>query len=608
MVSFDSSQDVIARIKDQADLVRIIGESVNLKKSGARYLGCCPFHGEKTPSFSVHPGKQFFYCFGCGESGDVFDFMMKYHHLDFPAALKDLAGRLQIPLPERSLSPQAKKKAEQRKRLLVLNKRVAVLYREVLLQSQEAGAARDYLKNRQIGSEPQETFQIGYAPSVEQSGWHFLGTRLSKSELKDAEEVGLVVKNDRGGYYDRFRDRIMFPIFDIRGKVIGFGGRIVGEGQPKYMNSPESLVFNKSTALFGFFQTMSAVRKGKRAILVEGNFDLVSLVAGGCTNVVAPLGTALTRGQLALLKRSCPEGVLLFDGDKAGIKAAVRAVPLFLAEELSGRVALLPEGHDPDTFIREKGLQELNTLIEGASPLPEFAFEQLVANHGLTLDGKRKIVAELTPLVNAAPSTLQQTVVVAHFAEKLGLPPEELKGMLTVSSEPVPQMVPEEQQPYPGEEGLRPLTPAQNYLVRFMVFNPTDFETLDQAGIRNCLGGTVGEILYLQMKAMLNEGRQVQPEELLTALPVGAERQFVKELLINAAPLEDPAELTDLSGDNKNEMSELLEWIKRDALKRQSAGLMAKIEESQANGDVKSLTKYMAEKVEIERELQGLSG
>ena len=217
MSGFESREDVTAKVKEQADIVRIIGECVELKKSGARYLGLCPFHGEKTPSFSVHPVKQFFYCFGCGESGDVFSFMMKYHNLDFPAALKDLAAKYQIPLPEKPLSQQEKQRASLRKRMVAVNIKVAAIYRDYLHQSSDAGAARSYLKNRQIGPATQERFQIGYAPSVERGGWNFLGGCLDDEEIGIAETLGLLVKKDRGGYYDRFRDRIMFPISDLAG-------------------------------------------------------------------------------------------------------------------------------------------------------------------------------------------------------------------------------------------------------------------------------------------------------------------------------------------------------------------------------------------------------
>ncbi len=597
-------EDIVSKVKEQADIVRIIGERVDLKKSGTRHLGLCPFHGEKTPSFSVHSGKQFFYCFGCGETGDVFSFMMKYYSLDFPSALKELAARYHIQLPEKPLSHQEKQRNTMRKRMYALNSKVAGIYREYLLNSSDAKLARNYLEKRQIALPIQDLFQIGYAPAVEHVGWNYLGSCLNKEEISIAVSLGLLVKKDSGGFYDRFRDRILFPIMDPAGKVIGFGGRIVGEGQPKYMNSPESDLFNKSKSLFGLFQNQDAIRKERSTILVEGNFDLVSLVNGGCKNVTAPLGTALTRGQLALIKRSVEEAVLLFDGDAAGIKAAIRAVPLFLAEELSGKVALLPVGHDPDTFIKEQGIDKLMALINEASPLPEFVYEQLVLEHGLTLDGKRQILQELKPLIQAAASPLQQSVVISHFAQKLQISQEDIKMVLERDQRPAPSR----DQETINETGLRPLTPAQIHVVRFMVLNPSCFGKLEQAGVRECLDGTIGEVLFLQIGEMFREKEDLQPEELLTVLPEGIERSFVADLLVKAADQLATTEGNELTDKHKGELEELIEWIRCDLLKRQSKKLTMKIIEIQESGDFDTLQKLLAEKIATENAIQGTIG
>lgn len=602
MSDFESNDDVAARIKEQADIVMIIGERVDLKKSGSRYLGLCPFHGEKTPSFSVHPAKQFFYCFGCGESGDVFSFVMKYHNLDFSGALKELAERFHIQLPERPLSHQEKRKASIRKKMVEVNRKVTSIFRDYLLKSANAERARRYLKNRQISLQVQDKFQIGYAPSTDSVGWNFLSGYLRGEEINVAESLGLIVKKDSGGYYDRFRDRVMFPISGPTGNVIGFGGRIVGDGQPKYMNSPESAMFDKSKSLFGFFQNQDAIRKERKAVLVEGNFDLISLVDCGFSNVTAPLGTALTSGQLILLKRFCEEVVLLFDGDAAGVKAAVRAVPLFLAAELSGKVALLPEGHDPDSFVRERGLDELRKLTSQAMPLPEFVFEKLVEEYGLTLDGKRRIAQELKPLVQAAASPLQQSVVVTHFSEKLGLPVEDLRKVVEQGSEKVKEPVVGKK--IDNETRLEPLTSAQDHIIRFMVLNPSYFHELECAGIRKCLEGTIGEVLFLQMKRMVEAGGDLQPEELLTVLPEGVERFFVAQLLENASFGEHMNDISGITGENERGKIELIEWIRCDQLRRKSERLTVKMREMQSVGDFDGLQQLLAEKVNIDNELR----
>ena len=296
MVSGEFRDDITARIKEESDIVQVVGECVDLKKSGTRFLGLCPFHGEKTPSFSVHSGQQFFHCFGCGESGDVFTFVMKYYGLDFPDAIKLLAGKYNIELPERRRSPEEELRAKKKEQLFAVNEKAASIYSGYLLESTGAKAAKAYLQKRGVTEDILTRFRIGYAPAVEVEGWNYLGGRFSGAESKAATEAGLLVARENGGTYDRFRDRIVFPIADISGRICGFGGRIVGEGQPKYLNSPESPVFNKSNLLLGLYQQKEDIRRNNEAVLVEGNFDLISLVAAGCTNVVAPLGTALNPG------------------------------------------------------------------------------------------------------------------------------------------------------------------------------------------------------------------------------------------------------------------------------------------------------------------------
>jgi len=600
MISDESRDDITARIKEAADIVQVIGECVELKRSGTRFLGLCPFHGEKTPSFSVHSGQQFFHCFGCGESGDVFSFMMKYHSLDFPEAVKTLANRYHIELPERRRSKEEELQAQKRELLFAVNEKAAMAYSQYLRESPGAKAATAYLHNRGVSEDILSRFRIGYAPAVEVEGWNYLSGKLTVAESKTAVEAGLLVEKENGGTYDRFRDRIVFPISDISGRVCGFGGRIVGDGQPKYLNSPESPVFSKSKLLLGLYQQKEDIRRKNEAVLVEGNFDLISLVAGGCTNVVAPLGTALTREQLRLIKRFAERVTLLFDGDVAGTKAAARSVPFFLAEQIAGRVALLPDGHDPDTFIREKGLAELNRLLEKAESLPEFVLNRLIEEFGLTLDGKSRIVEELQPLVRAAVSPLQRSVFVSHFAEKLGMPVAQLAGHLDSPSEnravsPTP----------PAQknrvEQIAPLSMPQKQLLEFMILQPKFFSRLEEGGLRQCLAGGVGEILFLQFKGLLAKNPDAEPEELLTVLSEGLERTLVADLLLRA-----PNRSQVIEGDDSGEeFSDLLDYLNRYHLKKDSEELMERMQRAQQDGDSGLLEELMLKKIEITRKLHG---
>lgn len=595
----DSRQDITATIKEQTDIVKIIGEHVDLKRSGVRYLGLCPFHGEKTPSFSVHGTQQFFYCFGCGESGDVFSFLMKYHNYDFPTALKTLADRLNIELPSRNISPQEKEKEKKREQMYAVTEKAAKIYSRYLQDVHKGKTARDYLLQRGISESVQKRFGVGYAAAKEQEGWDFLGSQLSAEEKKTATNVGLLVRKESGGHYDRFRDRILFPIYDSRGRICGFGGRIVGEGQPKYMNSPESPVFNKSRNLLGLHQQGDEIRKQRKVIIVEGNFDMISLVQHGCLNVVAPLGTALTAPQIRLLAKYSEEAILLFDGDEAGVQAAMRAAPLFLAEQMSARVALLPKGEDPDTYVQRNGLEELNLLLDSAVELAEFVFEQLVQLHTLSLEGKSRIAEELRPLLAASSSSLQRSVIAAHFAEKLGIRAEQLEDSVKGKNLRGETEAKEEKKKIAEQHYHQPLSSAQRRLIKFMVLHLQHFKDLDGKEIRRVLQGGIGEIIYLQIKKMLADDVDTQPEEVLQALPDGPERKLVAEILIDAGESFKTAEL-------KEELQEILSWLERQLMRQRSDDLSMEIEKAQLRDDFTLLAQLLQEKQKLEVEMRKL--
>ncbi len=605
----ETRQDITASIKEQTDIVKIIGEHVELKRSGVRYLGLCPFHGEKTPSFSVHGDQQFFHCFGCGESGDVFSFLMKYHNYDFPTALQVLADRLNIELPRKEETQQEREQKEKRRLMYEVSEKAATLYRNCLVDEQTGRVARHYLKERGIPPEMQARFNIGYAPSKETAGWNYLGSRLSRNEAQAAQQAGLLVSKDGGRTYDRFRDRVLFPIYDVRGRICGFGGRIVGEGQPKYMNSPESAVFNKSRTLLGLYQQKEEIRRRRKAIIVEGNFDMVSLVTNGCPHVVAPLGTALTSAQIRLLAGFVEEAMLLFDGDDAGVKAAMRAAPLFLAENLNARVALLPKEHDPDTFIRQNGAEGLNLLLGDAEELTEFVLGRLIQEHGLTLGGKSRIAEEIKPLLAAASSPLQRSVIISHFAEKLGIEPNKLEDSLGPPHQAAVSVA--VSQPKAGKAGVaaQPLSAAQKRLVEFMIMNPQFFKQLEEKNLRGVLQGGIGEVIFLQLQTLINADEEVQPEDLLSALPEGPEKSLVAEMLRNAPQFAVTHQGKGQRKDTRtDELGELVEWLDIHEKRNYSKMLTAKIEEAQRENDFTAMEKLLHEKQVIEKEMKNSRG
>lgn len=600
----DSRQEITATVKEQTDIVKIIGEHVDLKKSGVRYLGLCPFHGEKTPSFSVHGAQQFFHCFGCGESGDVFSFVMKYHNMDFPSALEMLASRLNIQLPEKKLSSSEKKREEERKEMFGLVQKAAKLYHRYIMEDKDAAVAREYLLDRGISDTVWKQFELGYAPSKEKVGWNYLASRFSEKEKVLGGKVGLLVKNERGSYYDKFRDRILFPIFDGRGRICGFGGRIVGDGQPKYMNSPESIIYNKSSLLLGLYQHADEIRRKRQAVIVEGNFDMISLVANSITNVVAPLGTALTARQIRLVNRYAEEIILLFDGDDAGRKAVLRAAPLVFAEEAQAKVAMLPDGHDPDTFVGEYGPGALLELIEDSEEMSEFVIKQLINEHGMTLEGKTRIAEKLIPLVDSASSALKKSVIVSHFAQKLGIDPKQLQDLCIekpggtstglVNTRPIPKV----------SRGAESLEPAQKRLIQFMILYPQYFDDLDKRGLRSFLQGGMGEILYLQTQLLINKDIDIQPEDILSALPDGAEKKLVTDILLGAS------EIATAGGDNEQlelELEELIEWLENSKIRKLSKEMDEKILKAQQANDFQALQEALLEKQRLEKELRELN-
>ena len=600
MRSNDGWEEAKNLVKERADLVEIVREHVDLKRSGFRYLGSCPFHQEKTPSFTVHPDQQFYHCFGCKASGDVFSFMMEYHQMDFREALKNLAQRYQVELPEKKRSAAEIEQERRRQEMYGLNGKAADFYHDYLLNHRDAAGARAYLAGRGIPLETQKGYRLGYAPAVERAGWNFLGSQLSEDERRLAIEIGLLVSKEKNRNYDRFRDRILFPIYDTRGRICGFGGRIVGEGEPKYLNSPESQIYNKSRMLFGLFQQKDSIRRQRKAVLVEGNFDLLALVARGVDPAVAPLGTALTREQLRLLKPLVDDVILLFDGDEAGRKAAERSVPLFLAEQMSGRVALLPEGHDPDTFINEFGAAGLTESLDGAGPLPEFALQQFIDRHGTTLDGKFRIIEELRPLVGAAASPVQRDTMVRHFGAVLGIDTDRLAAELVPGNEapPGPPVEVRHTQKISQQSGL---DGALRSIVGFMVKNPNHFQRLLAHDIDAVLAGTAGEMICLQIKSLLRdrEATTLDPEELFSELPPGEERALVASILTEVSPAD---EVDDNNPDTL--LDDVLQWLNRQRLKQRSDELMQRIREAEKVQNGNLLKELLQEKMQVDGDLK----
>ena len=345
------SEELIEEIRDRNDIVDVISGYVSLKKKGATYFGLCPFHNERSPSFSVSRDKQMYYCFGCGQGGDVYGFLMEYNRMSFGEAVQELAGRAGIELPEEEQTPADRQQADEKMILREMNKAAAVYFHWNLLHSKRGEKARNYLLNRGISDEMIKHFGLGYADLYRDDLYRYLkGKGFTDQQMKDSS---LVTIDAAKGSYDKFFNRVMFPIMDVSQRVIGFGGRVMGEGEPKYLNSRETVLFDKSRNLYGLNYARRS--REKTIILCEGYMDVISLHQAGFTNAVAPLGTAFTTGQAMLLKRYTQEVILSFDSDGAGIKAALRALPILRENGLNGKVLSMKPYKDPDELIKAEG-------------------------------------------------------------------------------------------------------------------------------------------------------------------------------------------------------------------------------------------------------------
>jgi len=412
-------EDKISEIQNSVDIVDIISESVLLKQAGRNFTGLCPFHSEKAPSFSVSREKQMFYCFGCGVGGNVFSFLVKHEGLSFVEVVRKLARRVGVELPEHGMSREIKKRIDEKEQLYVLNKESVAFFQDCLLGAGGQGAL-DYLKSRGLNREVIEFFQIGYAPA----GWDNLVQFFSKKKtpLDAVEKAGLIASRQSGrGFYDRFRQRIIFPISNTRNKVVGFGGRVMDESLPKYLNTQETPIFNKSKNLYGLNLTKMACRETSEAFLVEGYFDLIALYQHGVKNVVATLGTSLTLDHIRMLKGFVKKVVLVFDSDNAGSKAAIRSIPLFRQENVEARVMVLPKGHDPDSFIFKFGDKAFYRAAEKALDIIPFLIESAVAKHGLSSEGKLAVITEMKGTLSSIEDPVARSIYIKELSERIGV-------------------------------------------------------------------------------------------------------------------------------------------------------------------------------------------
>lgn len=579
-------------VKNQSDILRVVSDYVTLKKRGAAYLACCPFHSEKTPSFNVHPGKGLFKCFGCGAGGSVFDFVMRIEGCSFPEAVRTVAEKSGIPVPVQDETEDYKRSAHEREVVLRLNEEAA-LYFERQLAAAEGAEARDYVNSRGISSEAQKLFRLGYAPD----SWDGLLSHLKAGGAAEDEisVSGLVIPRETGGFYDRFRGRVIFPITDSQGRVIAFGGRVMKEGQPKYLNSPETNVYTKGRNLYGLALSKNAIRAAGFAILVEGYLDCMIPYQGGVHNIVASLGTALTDSQVRLLRRymDSPQIVVNFDPDSAGQAATMRSIEVLLAEGFKVNILRMPTDEDPDEFVRAHGIDAFRQLLKTTQPYVDYIIDSSIGAHDTSRPaGKVAAINAILPHLARMKDKVARTDYAAQIADRLKLDSrvvrEELRRVATNRQQALdPKRL----------RVVEDVTKAERQLLELMLANPD---------VRRAIISTLQDDDYAELATgaifaaiIKAEGSGAAPDfDNLSALLDGEmEREMLPALLMSDLEWAGETDFETLL----KKATEALASLRRRQLEKRLDAIQMELGEAERANDLDRVLHLYKEKTEIKR-------
>ena len=536
--------DIIEEVRSRNDIVDVISQYVKLTRKGSSYFGLCPFHNEKTPSFSVTPGKQMYYCFGCGAGGNVFNFIMEYENFTFGEALKYLADRAGVELPRIEYSREIKEKAQEKEELLRINKEAAQYY-YYQLRTEKGAAGYQYLTGRGLSDDTIRKFGLGYSDKYGSGLYRYLKAKEYRDErLRDS---GLFNVDERHGMYDKFWNRVIFPIMDVNNRVIGFGGRVMGDGKPKYLNSPETRIFDKSRNLYG----LNEARRSRKnyIILCEGYMDVIAMHQAGFTNAVASLGTALTSGHASLLKRYTSEVLLLYDSDEAGVRAALRGIPILREAGVNSRVVDLKPYKDPDEFIRNLGPEAFEERLSKASD--SFMFRVTVAEREFPMEepqGRNRFFEKCAEMLLELNDELERNLyidtIVKQYGTRSGISADDLRrrvNALALKGTPAEYRI----KPRTGDSEKKKKDPAsaraQKLMLTWMVTYPQVF---DKAAAYLCPDDFVIP-LYREVAEMLFRQKQegeVNPARLLNSFQDSEEQREVASLFNADIHLETPKE------------------------------------------------------------------
>ena len=537
------SDDIIEEVRMKNDIVDVVSQYVKLNRRGNTYFGLCPFHNEKTPSFSVTPSKQMYYCFGCGAGGNVYNFVMEYENYTFGEALQHLADRAGVQLPKIEYSREAREKAEKRATLLEINK-LAASYFYYQLRRENGSQAYAYLINRGVSEDTIKKFGLGYSDKYSDDLYKFLKSKNYSDDL--LRESGLFNVDERHGMYDKFWNRVIFPIMDVNNRVIGFGGRVMGDGKPKYLNSPETKIFDKSRNLYGL--NIARTTRKNYLILCEGYMDVISMHQAGFTNAVASLGTALTSGHASLLKRYSQEVLLLYDSDDAGVRAALRAIPILREAGITSRVVSLKPHKDPDEFIKALGGEEFEKRLERA--MDSFMFRIHMAQKEFTMEepqGQNRFFERCAQMLLELSDELERNLYIEAIVKDYrgyGISVEDLRKRVNTLAL---KGTPAEQRVQPKTTGAQPKKrdsaseKAQKLMLTWLVTYPGIFDTV----VRYIQPSDFVVPLYRQVAEMLyqqHEEGDVNPARLMNAFIDSEEQREVSSLFNATIHLETPEE------------------------------------------------------------------
>jgi DNA primase len=529
MESFQSAKD---EIKRAADIVELVGQFVQLKKAGKNYLGLCPFHSERDPSFTVSPAKQMFHCFGCKKGGDIFAFWMAYHQVDFSQAFRDLADKYQVQLPEQKFSSGDRAIKEFRDLLFRINQVSAEYFHQILTRSERGKPAREYLENRGINGDIISEYMIGF--SLDE--WNGLTDHLKakKFEMEKVVRAGLIIPRKRSGYYDRFRGRIVFPIINMREQIIGFGGRVMDDGSPKYLNSPETPIFRKGELLYGLHTAHRHIREMGYVLIAEGYTDVLALRRHGFKEAVGTLGTALTENHVRMLKGYANEAMMVFDADAAGKMAVLNSLTIFLNQGMPAKVIVLPKGEDPDSFLDKNGQEALSSLIKEAIPLLDFYLREKTDNFSNSIEATVSLLEEIIPVIHDLKSETQRSMVMRQLAEKLNVSESSIRKELHGWEKKRDNRTLKAgfEKALSASKGNILSSIDDDYMLNLLIHHPQTVDQLIKTDCRNLLSDPAVIEIFDSVVKMYNEGITATTENISESIREKKSKERLREAML----------------------------------------------------------------------------